>query len=423
MPIDVPCAPASPASTGFPAGVPGDRRRRRMRLAAAGCTGIAGRGAVGAVADRHPAWRGPRALPTQSPLEPRYLRFRPDETQLSGAQDDGRHTYLEFSSPPAGSSHFFDQDGRPLASAAAGRVAAVQGLHAGILVRRADRASFVSQNPRTMTLPPSPLVQTAEHAEARARLENQSEPAAGNAARAGGGTAGGGGGSRSWAGQAVVRASAGLAESAVHPAATLQLPAFDPAAHAARGGLCRSAAARTAGRRKRHGRAPMQPARRPSRSPSKRLACVIACPQSAPSALKRRPSCAASRRRSRPPTPLPPRRSAVSSGCSSPPPHVPSSHRRTGWRCCCARLATPTRSGLPASPMPPARAPATTRWRLARADAVVQILLRRGIASGRIFSSCGRRRRVHRRQRLRTRPRAQPPRRGAVVEKRRADGA
>jgi hypothetical protein len=54
-------------------------------------------------------------------------------------------------------------------------VAAVQGLHAGILVRRADRASFVSQNPRTFALPPQPLVQSAEHAEARARLENQSD--------------------------------------------------------------------------------------------------------------------------------------------------------------------------------------------------------------------------------------------------------
>jgi hypothetical protein len=119
----------------------------------------------------------PRAAVAQSqaPLEPRYLRFRPDQTQLSNVQDDGRHTYLEFLSPGGADLEFFDQDGRPLESAIAGRVAAVQGLHAGILVRRADRASFVSQNPRTFALPPQPLVQSAEHAEARARLENQSD--------------------------------------------------------------------------------------------------------------------------------------------------------------------------------------------------------------------------------------------------------
>jgi hypothetical protein len=133
----------------------------------------------------HAAATAPHAVVTQAPraavsraqesLEPRYLRFRPDETQLSAVQDDGRHTYLEFLSPAGAELEFFDQDGRALASAIAGRVAAVQGLHAGILVRRADRASFVSPNPRSFALPPQPLVPSAEQAEARARLENQSD--------------------------------------------------------------------------------------------------------------------------------------------------------------------------------------------------------------------------------------------------------
>ena len=109
----------------------------------------------------------------QAWLEPRYLRFKPDETQLSGARDDGRYTYLEFASPAGAELQLFDQDGRPLESASSGRIVAVRGVPAGILVRRAERASFVSQNPRTVAMPRLPLPETAEHADARARLEGQ----------------------------------------------------------------------------------------------------------------------------------------------------------------------------------------------------------------------------------------------------------
>ena len=109
----------------------------------------------------------------QSIHEPRYLRFRADETQLTGVLDDGRFTYLEFASPVSSEVEFFDQDGRLLPTASAGRVAAIQGLHAGVLVRRAERASFISPNPRARSLPTSPLPATADHGEARAKLENQ----------------------------------------------------------------------------------------------------------------------------------------------------------------------------------------------------------------------------------------------------------
>ena len=114
------------------------------------------------------------AIQAQAALEPRYLRFQTEETQLGGAQDDGRHTYLEFESPVGAELQLFDQDGRPVAFAKAGRIAAVQGVHAGILVRRGERASFVSPNPRTAALPRQPLMESPEHAQARAGLENQS---------------------------------------------------------------------------------------------------------------------------------------------------------------------------------------------------------------------------------------------------------
>ena len=109
----------------------------------------------------------------QALLEPRYLRFKADETQLSDARDDGRYTYLEFASPAGAELELFDQDGRPLESATSGRIVAVRGVPAGILVRRAERASFVSQNPRTVGMPRLPFPDTAAHAEARARLEGE----------------------------------------------------------------------------------------------------------------------------------------------------------------------------------------------------------------------------------------------------------
>ncbi|MBA3477801.1 MAG: hypothetical protein H0T52_05270, partial [Lautropia sp.] len=113
------------------------------------------------------------AAQVRSTQEPRYLRFKADETQLGNVWDDGRHTYLEFAAPASADLEFFDQEGRPVASASVGKVAAVQGLHAGILVRNSDRASFVSPNPRAASLPRAPLPSSVDFGEARAKLENQ----------------------------------------------------------------------------------------------------------------------------------------------------------------------------------------------------------------------------------------------------------
>jgi flagellar motor protein MotB len=115
----------------------------------------------------------PRTAQPQSLLEPQYLRYKAEDTQLTGAGDDGRITYLEFAAPLATEPELFDQEGRALATASVGRVVAVMGLQGGILVRRADRASFVSPNARAASSPRAPLQETTDHAEARARLENQ----------------------------------------------------------------------------------------------------------------------------------------------------------------------------------------------------------------------------------------------------------
>jgi hypothetical protein len=106
--------------------------------------------------------------------EPAYLRLKPEQTGIEAVHDDGRLTYLTFAAAPPAQTGFFDQDGRPLATARAGRVVAVGGMHRGILVRvDRDRASFVSPNPRRgpaqRPLPP----EAGEYVEARAALENQ----------------------------------------------------------------------------------------------------------------------------------------------------------------------------------------------------------------------------------------------------------
>ena len=126
--------------------------------------GVAAAGGAAAGAARAPA----------SESEPAYLRFKPESTGVEAIHDDGHLTYLTFAAPPGAELGFFDQDGRPLATSRVGRVVALRGLYRGILVRAdRERASFVSPNPRR---PPSPRPippEAAEYVEARAALESQ----------------------------------------------------------------------------------------------------------------------------------------------------------------------------------------------------------------------------------------------------------
>lgn len=105
--------------------------------------------------------------------EPRYLRFKAEDTRLVAAIDDGQNTYLEFAGPTESGLALFDQDGRPLVFAPAGPVAAVAGLHRAVLLKLGERASLVSPNPRWRGAGAAELPQRSDYLEARAKLENQ----------------------------------------------------------------------------------------------------------------------------------------------------------------------------------------------------------------------------------------------------------
>jgi hypothetical protein len=90
-----------------------------------------------------------------------------------GAVDDGRFTYLDFALPVSAELEFFDQDGRALAAASAGRGGSGPWAARGHSGEACGAASFVSPNPRALSLPAAPLPETPDHGEARAKLENQ----------------------------------------------------------------------------------------------------------------------------------------------------------------------------------------------------------------------------------------------------------
>jgi hypothetical protein len=104
--------------------------------------------------------------------EPRYVRYRPEETALVGVFDDGRDTYLEFAHPVARTLSLHDHDGRPLRYVASGVVVATAGLHAGVLVRVGEAASFASPNPRRRHDLAQPFPDRPDFIDARARLQH-----------------------------------------------------------------------------------------------------------------------------------------------------------------------------------------------------------------------------------------------------------
>ncbi len=116
-----------------------------------------------------PAAAGP-ADPEQL-REPRYLRFKPEDTGLVAVHDDGRDTYLEFAQPVPRHLTIHDHEGRTLSAVVSDAVVAVPGLHAGLLVRREEAASFAAPNPRRRLDLTQPLPDRPEFIDARARLQ------------------------------------------------------------------------------------------------------------------------------------------------------------------------------------------------------------------------------------------------------------
>ena len=105
--------------------------------------------------------------------EPYYLSYQVGETGLAAAFDDGNHTYVEFERPVPSDLSCFDNAGALLGCEAVGNVLAVEGTHAGILLRQGENASFIAPNPKALTPPPRQLGNTsawAAHVQARNRV-------------------------------------------------------------------------------------------------------------------------------------------------------------------------------------------------------------------------------------------------------------
>ncbi len=105
--------------------------------------------------------------------EPYYLSYQVGETGLAAAFDDGNHTYVEFERPVPSDLSCFDNAGALLSCEAVGNVLAVEGTHAGILLRQGENASFIAPNPKALTPPPRQLGNTsawAAHVQARNRV-------------------------------------------------------------------------------------------------------------------------------------------------------------------------------------------------------------------------------------------------------------
>ena len=105
--------------------------------------------------------------------EPYYLSYQVGETGLAAAFDDGSHTYVEFERPVPSDLSCFDNAGALLGCEAVGNVLAVEGTHAGILLRQGENASFIAPNPKALTPPPRQLGNTpawTAHVQARNRV-------------------------------------------------------------------------------------------------------------------------------------------------------------------------------------------------------------------------------------------------------------
>lgn len=112
----------------------------------------------------------PLALGSMRPE--RYVRVDAERTGVVNAADDGRNTYLAFDRPlKADEVLFFDDEGKSLAFERAGPVAAVAGLHRGVLVRIGQANSFIAPAPRAGLMARPDVTRDPMVVEARDRLD------------------------------------------------------------------------------------------------------------------------------------------------------------------------------------------------------------------------------------------------------------
>ena len=102
-----------------------------------------------------------------------YLRIQAQQTGLVNVVDDGRNTYVAFARPVSDDFGVWDADGKVLQHAAAGSVAAIAGVHKGLLIRVGTGNSFVAPNPRATPADRPSLDDDPEVQEALSRLEGE----------------------------------------------------------------------------------------------------------------------------------------------------------------------------------------------------------------------------------------------------------
>lgn len=102
----------------------------------------------------------------------RYVRLEAASTGLVNVADDGQTTFAVFAQELAGI-RVFDQEGKPLRHVRLRFVVAIEGRHAGILLKTPYGASYAAPNPRAPTAPLPSLASDPDLAEARTLLEAQ----------------------------------------------------------------------------------------------------------------------------------------------------------------------------------------------------------------------------------------------------------
>lgn len=102
----------------------------------------------------------------------RYLRLEAASTGLVNVADDGQTTFAVFAKELA-DIKVFDQDGKPVRHVRLRQLVAIEGRHAGLLLRTTYGASFAAPNPRAPNTPLPSLTGDPEVAEARTLLEAQ----------------------------------------------------------------------------------------------------------------------------------------------------------------------------------------------------------------------------------------------------------
>ncbi|MGE0315883.1 MAG: OmpA family protein [Lautropia sp.] len=101
-----------------------------------------------------------------------YIRIDGEKNGILNAADDGRYTFIAFNRPAPTEVLFFDQEGKAVTGAAAGRVIALPRIfRTGVLVRIGDQDSYIAPNPRATSDDRPPLESDPEVVDARTRLE------------------------------------------------------------------------------------------------------------------------------------------------------------------------------------------------------------------------------------------------------------